>query len=160
YQAMRAAALAQAGRTTEAAEQFDGIVDKFSSPDMNGMIGAEPMLIRHLSEICRQLGDSDRASIMLAQITPWAGQILVSDWGLSTDGASDPAIGPLLATLGRLDEADTAYNAAADLERSAGFSPLVARTEYWHAQALLERGATGDRDRARALLDDVIGHAD
>jgi len=31
----------------------------------------------------------------------------------------------------------------------------VARTEYWHARALLERNARHDRERARALLDEV-----
>jgi hypothetical protein len=54
--------------------------------------------------------------------------------------------------VGRLDEALRAYIAAADLERPAGFPPLYARTGYWHARALLDRGSVGDRERATELL--------
>jgi hypothetical protein len=127
---------------------------------MHDLIGRDPLLIRHLSELCRQLGDSHRAATALAHITAWAGQILINGWALSIEGASDRAIGHLLATLGRPDEADAAYTSAAELERSAGFPPLAARTEYWHAQLLLERNAPGDRDRIRALLTDVVDITD
>jgi hypothetical protein len=114
------------------------------------------MAIRYVSEVCRHLSDQARATSLLAHVTPWAGQILVGMSGLSIEGAADRAVGHLLATLGRFDDADTAYAAAAELERSAGFPPLVARTQYWHARTLLDRDAPGDRERARALLDDVI----
>ena len=80
--------------------------------------------------------------------------------GLSIEGASDRAIGHVLATIGRLDEAAACYSSAAELERAAGFSPLVARTQYWHARTLLERDTTGDRDRAHALLDEVTQATD
>ena len=113
-----------------------------------------------MSEVCRRLSDQERAGKLLAHVTPWAGQILVGPWGISIEGAADRAVGHLLATLGRFDDADTAYAAAAELERSAGFPPLVARTQYWHAQTLLDRDAPGDRERARALLDDVIDVTD
>jgi tetratricopeptide (TPR) repeat protein len=155
YHAMRASALASAGRNAEAAEVLDLIVNEF-----HRTIGRDPMALHHLSEVCRRLGDSHRATTLLAHATPWAGQILINGWGLSIEGASDRAIGHLLATLGRLDEADAAYTSAAELERSASFQPLVARTLYWHAQLLLERDVTGDRDRARALLDEVVDVAD
>jgi hypothetical protein len=89
-------------------------------------------------------------------VEPWAGQLLVVTIGTSIEGASDRSIGHLLATLGRLDEADAAYTAAAELERSAAVRPLAARTQYWHARMLLERRARGDHDRAFALLDDVL----
>jgi tetratricopeptide (TPR) repeat protein len=80
--------------------------------------------------------------------------------GLSIEGASDRALGHLLATLGRFDEADAAYTAAAELEQASGFAPLVARTKYWHASALVERDAPGDRRRAHQLLDDTIDLTD
>ena len=43
------------------------------------------------------------------------------------------------------------------MERAAGFPPLLARTEYWHARALLDRGKPGDTVRADVLLDEVLG---
>ena len=90
---------------------------------------------------------------------PWAGQILVVRSGLSIEGGSDRSLGHLLATLGRLDEADAAYAAASAMEHSAGFAPLLARTDYWHARALLERDAPVDRERALTLLDRVVAVA-
>ncbi|MET0577954.1 MAG: hypothetical protein ABW122_04795, partial [Ilumatobacteraceae bacterium] len=120
------------------------------------LIGHAPMCIRHVSELCRRLSDRERATALLSHLAPWAGQILVGGWGQSIEGASDRAIGHLLATVGRFDDADAAYTAAAGLERSAGFAPLVARTEYWHARTLVERDGPGDRARALALFDDAI----
>jgi tetratricopeptide (TPR) repeat protein len=160
YRAMLAGALAEDGRLDEALSELDRLSRAVPTSDVAPLIGHTPMAIRYVSEVCRHLSDQERARTLLAHVTPWAGQILVASWGLSIEGASDRAIGNLLATLGRLDEADTAYAAAAELERSAGFPPLVARTQYWHARTLLDRDAPGDRERARALLDDVIDVTD
>jgi hypothetical protein len=107
-------------------------------------------------EVCRRLGQTDRAAKLLTVVTRWAGQILVGGGGLSIDGASDRAMGHLLAALGRFDEADAAYTTAAELEHTAGFPPFVARTKYWHATALIERDEPGDQQRAQQLLDDTI----
>ncbi len=156
WRAMLADALADVDRHSEAAEQLSRIHSVRTSDAVDGRIGGAPLAIRHLSEVYRQLGDDRRAATLLRVASPWGGQILVGAWGLSIEGASDRAIGHLMATLGRLDEADAAYTSAADLERAAGFPPLVARTEYWHARALLERDAPGDRARAATLLDGVV----
>jgi tetratricopeptide (TPR) repeat protein len=156
WRAMRTGALAEAGRIDEASESLQQIMTDVTSIGDAGVVGPAPMTIRHLPEVCRRLGDTTSAATLLTHVTPWAGQMLVATWGLSIDGATDRAIGHLLATLGRLDEADTAYTSAAELEHSAGFPPLIARTHYWHARALLERNETGDHERARDLLDGVI----
>jgi hypothetical protein len=76
------------------------------------------------------------------------------------EGTSDRCIGHLLATLGRYDDADAAYSRAAALERAGQLLPHLARTEYWHARALHQRAAPGDRHRAQALLDDVLNIAE
>ena len=150
---MLVGALADAGNHAEASTELHKLLD---DPLTGFPAQASSLAIRHLTEACRLLGDSDGANALLPHVEPWAGQILVVAVGTSIEGASDRSIGHLLATLGRLDDAIDAYTAAAELERSAGFPPLAARTRYWHARALLERDATGDRDTARALLDDVI----
>lgn len=160
YRAMLAGALADDGRLDEALRQLDRLARAAPAADVQRLIGHTPMAIRYVSEVCRHLSDPERATKLLAHVTPWAGQILVGSWGMSIEGASDRAVGHLLATLGRFDDADTAYTAAAELERSAGFPPLVARTQYWHARTLLDRDAPGDRERARALLNDVIDVTD
>ena len=155
WRAMLAGALAEAGRFAQASDELDKCAAQFSAGEAETRIEHAPLVIRHLAEVCRRLGQTDRAAEMLPFVRPWASQMLLSG-GLSIEGASDRALGHLLATLGRLDDAIEAYTAAAALEHSAGFPPLAARTRYWHARALLERDANGDRDRARGLLDDVI----
>ncbi len=154
WNAMLASALADDGHRQEASEHLGRLLDDQPSRFLDDT--AAPLAIRHLTEACRQLGDSARASAMLPYVEPWAGQLLVITFGTSIEGASDRCIGHLLATLGRLDEADAAYTRATDLESSAGFPPLGARTKYWHARMLLERDASGDRQQAGVLLDEVI----
>jgi class 3 adenylate cyclase/tetratricopeptide (TPR) repeat protein len=156
WRAMLAGALAEAGRLGDASAELDKLGAESSGNDAEVVVRDAPLVIRHVSEVCRRLGQRDRAAKMLAVARPWAGQLLIGGGGLSIEGASDRAIGHLLATLGRLDEADAAYAAAAELEHTAGFPPLVARTKYWHATALIERDAPGDRRRAQQLLDDTI----
>jgi tetratricopeptide (TPR) repeat protein len=153
WRTMLAGVLADAGEYTEAADTFarltgDGLPGY--PPDFTA-----PLALRYLSEACRQLGDTDVAARLLPHALPWTGQILVVTVGTSIEGAADRSIGHLLATLGHLDDADVAYTSAARLERSAGFAPLVARTEYWHARALIDRDGPGDDERAGVLLDDV-----
>ena len=153
---MRAGALAEAGRLAEASAELDRFDEELSRGGTAGVIAGAPLAIRHLSEVCRRLGRRAEAAAMLTLVEPWGGQVLVSPWALSIEGAADRAIGHLLATLGRIEEADAAYIAAARIEREAGFPPLLARTAYWHAQALLDRDAEGDSQRSRALLDNAV----
>ena len=158
WNAVLANALADDGHREEAADHVARLLDDqpYRFLDDN----AAPLAIRHLTEACRHLDDDERAAAILPHVERWAGQLLVSTYGASIEGASDRAVGHLLATLGRLDEADIAYTRAALLERSVGFLPLVARTEYWHARTLLDRHAPGDHQRADALLDDVVEISD
>jgi tetratricopeptide (TPR) repeat protein len=154
WRTMLAGALADAGEHEQAAVQLDGLLSGGESAIPHD--ATAPLAVRYLPELCRQLGHRVGAAMLLPRITPWAGQLLVVTHGLSIEGASDRSIGHLLATVGRFDEADDAYRSAADLERSARFAPLAARTEYWHARALIERNAPGDRPKATALLTEVV----
>jgi tetratricopeptide (TPR) repeat protein len=119
YRAMLAGALAEDARFDEALYELDRLGGAAPTSDTERLIGHTPMAIRYVSEVCRRLFDQERATKLLAHVTPWAGQILVSQWGLSIEGAADRAVGHLLSTLGRFDDADTAYAAAAELERAA-----------------------------------------
>ncbi len=152
WRAMLVTALAQAQRRDEAIAVLHDLDDAelFSSGRPTA-----PLAVRHVAEACRLLGDATRAASALTFVRPWSGQVLLVLPGASIEGAGDRSVGHLLAVLGRLDEADAAYSAAAQLERAAGFPPLAARTEYWHARALLERCGPGDHERADQLLADV-----
>jgi class 3 adenylate cyclase/tetratricopeptide (TPR) repeat protein len=154
WTAMVAAALADVGRADEASDALHRLADDYTAGGQNDY--ATALVMRYLPEVCRHLDDSDAASTLLPLVRAWSGQLLVVAIGVSIEGAADRSLGHLLATLGRLDAADDAYRAAAELEHSANFPPLVARTQYWHARTLLERDASGDRERAAALLSGTI----
>ena len=147
WRAMLAGALADTGEHAAALALLEQLVDDetFGYPRDHGW----SLTIRHLPEVCRQLGDRRRAATLLPHVRPWTGQLLVVGVGVSIEGASDRSIGHLLATLGQLDEADAAYTAAANMEQSAGFPALTARTRYWHAVALLEREREGRHGRCQ-----------
>jgi tetratricopeptide (TPR) repeat protein len=158
WRSMRAGALADVGDHSRATVELHALTElgRPRVPPDSTM----PLAVRYLPEVCRQLGDFDTAKLLLPYIQPWAGQLLIPLAGLSIEGASDRSLGHLYSTLGELDEADAAYTSAAQLERSNGFRPLVARTQYWHARALIERNSPGDRHRSESLLAEVITIAD
>ena len=152
WQAMLASVLADAGRHDDAALELDRLAEHIET-GFADMYSA-PLAIRHVPEALRQLGDRERAAALLPHVKRCSGTVLVL--ATSIEGAADHGLGHLLATLGRHDEADVLYNRAAEMERSASFPPLLARTQYWHARSLLERLALGDQARAIELLNDVV----
>ena len=112
WRTMLAGALADAGQPDRARAELDRLRD-MGWHGLLHMYGSA-LSVRYLTELARRLDDPDRAATLLPQVRPWAGQMLVVVAGSSIEGASDRAIGHLLATLGRYDEADTAYAAGGD----------------------------------------------
>ena len=157
WRAMLAGVLADAGDLVSATAELIRLKNEGLTRPPHDF--SAPLAVRYLAEVCRHLGDVTFASELLPHILPWAGQMLVVPT-ISIEGASDRSIGHLKATLGRFDEADDAYTAAELLERANGFDALAARTEYWHACALLERNTPEDPDRAAALLARVVSVSD
>ena len=154
WTAMLAAALADAGRRDEASDALHRLADDYTAGGQNDY--ATALVVRYLPEVCHHLGDSEAASALIPLVQAWSGQLLVVAIGVSIEGAADRSLGHLLATLGRLDAADAAYRAAAEMEHSAQFPPLVARTQYWHARMLLKRDASGDREHAGTLVNETV----
>ena len=96
---MLVGALADAGEHTEASMGLHTLLD---DPLTGFPAQASSLAIRHLTEACRVLGDSDRAKALLPHVEPWAGQLLVVPVGTSIEGASDRSIGHLLVTRSRI----------------------------------------------------------
>jgi DNA-binding SARP family transcriptional activator len=119
---------------------------------LDQMAGYAPVTLRYLAELAARLDHRDLAHDLLPLLSDFAGQMLVSFGGVSIDGAADRAVGQVLLTLDRLDEAVDRLAAAEAFERSFGTDALATRTAYWHARALLRRDGSDDRPGARALL--------
>jgi len=71
---------------------------------------------------------------------------------MSWEGPWARLLGLLAASLQRWDEAWAHFEEARAVCRRLRARPYLARTEYEFGRALLSRDATGDRERARALL--------
>jgi hypothetical protein len=118
-----------------------------------------PFVLRQLAEVAARLDDTHLAADLLPVLVGYSGQMLVSSSAITVEGAADRAIGQLLLVLGRTDEAIERLAAARALEQSLGADALTVRTTYWHARALLARGAPDDQEIARRLLDEAAAGA-
>ncbi len=70
--------------------------------------------------------------------------------------AADRLLGLLAQTMRNLEQAMTHFEAALAFCRRAGYQPELAWTCCDYADALLQRNADGDRDRAMSLLDESL----
>jgi DNA-binding CsgD family transcriptional regulator/transcriptional regulator with XRE-family HTH domain len=64
--------------------------------------------------------------------------------------------GILACMLGRWDEAEQHFEAALAMNERMQARPFAARTRYWWARMLLQRGKAEDRERALTLLEEAI----
>jgi tetratricopeptide (TPR) repeat protein len=154
WRSMLAALYAETGRVDDAEALFESV-----TPDRFAILPRDwsfPLAIRYLAELCVHFGDSERAYLLLPEVRPFGGQLLVATMGTSIEGAADRSLGHLYALVGRRDEADRCYESASQLEDSMGFSALATRTRYWHARLLVTSGDANSRLRARDLLHSAL----
>jgi DNA-binding SARP family transcriptional activator len=116
-------------------------------------------VLSDLAETSGHLRDIERAARIYDYLGPHRG-LLPTTGGHMCFGAVDRFLGILAATLGRLEEAAGHYEAALELEERMKARPLAARTRYWYARALLERGGPADHDHASRLLQDALAIAE
>jgi class 3 adenylate cyclase len=108
-----------------------------------------------LSEVAHYLGDVPRAAWLYEHLLPYAKRNIVVGGGWTCHGNAERFLGLLAHTLGRYEAADRHFRAGRKANASIGAHPLVAVGRYEHARLLLDRDATGDRQRAN----DLIGQA-
>jgi tetratricopeptide (TPR) repeat protein len=153
WRAMLAGLYADVGRHDEAQAELEALAeDNFAAVPRDGFF---PLAIRYLAETCCQLHETKPAQVLLDEVEPYAGQILVVSL-TSVEAAADRSLGQLYWTLGRLDDAERSFSAARPLELKIGAQPLAARTCYWHARMLASTGSAKGLRRAALLLDETL----
>jgi hypothetical protein len=103
------------------------------------------------TKVCTRLDLVDRAAELYELLKPYPGQFATTGTGVS--GSIDWALGVLATTLGRHEQADGHFAAAAEMEERLGAPLFLARTHASWARALLARGQPEDRERAQHLLE-------
>ncbi len=84
-------------------------------------------------------------------LTPYRGQVpFIGTLGFFPVAL---ALGGLASVLGRYEEAEAAFAEATELNTRGHMTYFAAYTELWWGQMLVARGAPGDLDRARSLLE-------
>jgi tetratricopeptide (TPR) repeat protein len=114
----------------------------------------------YLSEVCAFLGDADRAAILYRHLLPYAGHSVVVGFAVACYGAVSRYLGLLAATMSRWEDAELHFKDALNLNANMDAKPWLAHTQYQYAAMLLTRDQAGDRERAKALLDQALtmGH--
>jgi hypothetical protein len=110
-----------------------------------------PVTLAYRSEVAVALGGAERARRLYEALAPYRGQVVIGGMGDGCMGAVDRYLAMLAATAADWDVAESHYETALALEGGLRSPPLVARTRYWYARLLLDRGREGDRPRAEQL---------
>jgi tetratricopeptide (TPR) repeat protein len=146
---------AELGDRDQAAEHY-GVVastDFGLTFDQAWIIG-----IALLADTAGFLDDRSGAEILLAKLTPYADRIVDVGGLLDAYGSVRRSLGVLATVLERYDEAADHFERALVKNRELGDRWLV-HTEIDFARMLLARGADGDVQHAKELLDDAVAVA-
>jgi tetratricopeptide (TPR) repeat protein len=103
------------------------------------------------AEVCSELGLVDRAGELYELLAPFAGQ--VASGGSQLYGSFAWPLGRLAVTLGRFEQAEEHFAAAAQIDERLGAPLFLARTNADWANALISRGRPEDLDRVEPMLE-------
>ncbi|MFG1707053.1 AAA family ATPase [Nonomuraea sp. M3C6] len=109
------------------------------------------MIVTSTGELAAAFGDRDTAALCYRLLLPYGGYY--DNQAAGCNGAVARTLGTLAAATDRLDDADRHFSTAATMERRIAALPHRALAQLAHAQALMSRGASGDRARALDLAE-------
>jgi tetratricopeptide (TPR) repeat protein len=150
--AVRAAlgwAAADSGRIDEARIIFDALRAEGFADIARDYVWVSTLSL--LSRLCVLLEDSQTAPHLYELLLPHRSEIVTTQAMWLGPAAHD--LGLLAMTIGRYDEAAESFGSAAEVEERIGARAMLVHTRIEWARMLLRRGAAGDADRARALLE-------
>jgi hypothetical protein len=111
-------------------------------------------LMTNFAEVCVFLGDSARAKILYEMLLPYADRN-VATTAYVCCGSVSRSLGLLAGVMRRWEDAVGHFDDAVGMNTRMGARPWVARTQHDYGAMLLTRGAPGDGERARALLNEA-----
>jgi tetratricopeptide (TPR) repeat protein len=150
FTAMLASEHARVGRLELAHE----LLDEFAATGFEPMPEPDGWLFTmiHYTDVAIACDDHRAAAALYERLVPYAGQT-------PTRGAApyhapiDHYLGKLATLLGRYEEADQHFPAAAEFADRAGAAYLAAEIDLAWGEMFLQRRQAGDDERARACLD-------
>jgi DNA-binding CsgD family transcriptional regulator/transcriptional regulator with XRE-family HTH domain len=114
----------------------------------------------HLAEAIELLDMHDSAARLYEVLIVDAKFVATIGGSFMCVGSIAHYCGILACMLGRWDEAEQHFEAALAMNERMRARPFAARTRYWWARMLLQRGKAEDRERALTLLEEANQAAD
>ncbi|MEX0663628.1 MAG: AAA family ATPase [Acidimicrobiia bacterium] len=139
--------LIETGQLDAAREVFDRIATDLLTLPQNQIWTS---ILWGAAVISHGLDLTELAARIRERLEPHADQLVYN--GLVSFGAIASVLGLLSLTLVERDAAIAYFERGAEMEERVGDRANLARTRLWWAQVLLERGGTGDAERASELL--------
>ncbi|MCE7079824.1 AAA family ATPase [Streptomyces sp. ST2-7A] len=118
-----------------------------------------PIRMRLAAEVAMREGDEVAVARCVADLEPYSGQWLVGVFGCDIGGPVDLLLSRLRRVAGDTERAVRAARSACRSAERMGSPPWLLRSRAALAEALLARGAAGDREAARELLGRVAREA-
>lgn len=137
-----------AGNPEAAEAEADRILTEWFSYARNWLW---PQTAYQLAEVACVLAMKSAVGVLLDELDPYAGELLVVGPGVYVVGAYDRVRGSLRSLAGQHDAAVDLLRSGLRLEEQVEAPPLIARSCYWLAKGLATRDDPGDRDEAREL---------
>ena len=142
--------LADAGRGEEMRAEYDRLAaNDFDDIPLDGQWLTA---VTRIADACAHLGDAERAAVLYDKLLPFADLAVVAGRAASVNGPVALYLGRLALTMGRAGDAVDHLERAVAMATRMGDRPFAAEASMSLAAALLERGASGDRQRALELL--------
>ena len=109
------------------------------------------------AEVAAHIGPPGAVEVLYEKLAPWAHQVAWN--GLTTNGSVARYVGLLAGALGRHDEAQEHFAAAAEVHERADAPIFLARTRVDWAHSLLAADAADGAGRAREMLEQALATA-
>lgn len=158
FRALLAIALARSGATAAAAGHLDDLVRDGTAAIPEDVTWVSALVM--LAEVAGHCRAPGAATVLYGQLEPFAGSTAVVAATVACIGAVDRYLGILAAVIGDQPRAAEHFRAAVALEEALASAPLLARTRYWWARTLIDRGDPLDVAVATELIDDAARVAD
>jgi predicted ATPase len=142
--------LADTGRLDETRAEFERI----AAHDFDDIpLDAQWLTaMTRIADACAHIGDAERAAVLYEALLPFAGHAVVAGRAAALNGPVSMYLGRLALTMDRAGDAVSHLEQGLELTTRMGDRPFAVETSHYLAEALLRRGASGDRERALELL--------
>jgi class 3 adenylate cyclase/tetratricopeptide (TPR) repeat protein len=150
--------LAQAYAELDRTDEARAVYEELAASEFTDL-PVDPGWLRCLTNcttVCAALGDAARAAALYRLLAPYPDQLSVSQISVLASGSVQHYLGLLATTMGRFDDAEARFAAAATTHQRIQAPTWLARTRLEWARMLLARRQPGDAERAQELLDQAI----